>query len=700
MLNELVVLDGSTFFLSDENGDVVKRDHANGFFFADMRHLSTWQVLVNGQPLRVLTSANVDYYSARIFATLPEARVGENPPVSIRRDRFVSEGVHEDVAVQNNSSSRMRVTVEIRFGSDFADLFEVKDRTPKQGRVSAHVAGRDRVVLRYERDGYTRATEVAFTQPAKLTAHSATFELDLGPRETWQTCCDISAEANGRLYSSELKDGDFGKGEPDMPVTLGQWLAEAPELETSWDALHHTYMQSWIDLAALRFRPFSDLTRSLPAAGMPWFMALFGRDSLITSYQTVPFQPHLAHTTLEVLAELQATSMDDFRDAEPGKILHELRRGELTVRGEAPQSPYYGAHDTTPLFLILLDEYERWTGDLDFVRILEPAARAALEWMEKYGDLDGDGYLEYRTRSSKGLGNQCWKDSWNSILFHDGSLAQPPIATCEIQGYAYDARRRMARLARLAWKDELLAARLEGDAARLRERFNRDFWNQEGAYYVLALDREKRQVDSLTSNIGHLLWSGIVDTERAEHVKERLMSADLFSGWGFRSMSSGEAGYNPIEYHDGTVWPHDAVIVAEGLRRYGYRDEAATVIQALFEAAAHFRYRLPEVFAGFAREETRIPVEYPTASSPQAWAAGAPLLALRTLLGIDVIDGEFRADPHVPASIGRITLRRIPVRGSFEAVESGRRRAPRASRPGAGQPRAVGQRPVKRKRAA
>jgi glycogen debranching enzyme len=680
MMNELVVLDGSTFFLSDDNGDVIPRDHANGFFFADMRHLSTWQVLVNGQPLRVLTSANIDYYSARIFGTLPEARVSLNPPVSVRRDRFVSEGIHEDVVVQNNSADRVRVRVEIRFAADFADIFEVKDKTPKQGHVSSRVTGPDRVVMSYEHDGYRRRTEVIFSMPVKLTAHSAVFELDLGPRETWQTCCDISPEANGRLYSSELKDDDFGKGESDMSLTLAQWLEQAPGLETSWDTLHHTYVRSWVDLAALRFRPFMELEHSLPAAGMPWFMALFGRDSLLTSFQVLPFEPYLARTTLKALAGLQATEMDDFRDAEPGKILHELRRGELAVRGEAPQSPYYGTHDATPLFLILLDEYERWTGDLDFVRSLEPAARAALEWIERYGDLDGDGYLEYRTRSPKGLGNQCWKDSWNSILFHDGSLAEPPIATCEIQGYAYDARLRTARLARLAWNDESLAGRLESDARRLKKQFDRDFWNEEIGSYVLALDGRKRQVDSLTSNTGHLLWSGILDDDRAARVVERLMAPEMFTGWGFRSMSSNDAGYNPIEYHDGTVWPHDASFIAEGMRRYGYREEAASVAQALFEAAAHFDYRLPEVFAGFARVETRIPVEYPTASSPQAWAAGAPLLALRTLLGIDVIDGRFVADPHVPESIGRLTMRGIPVRGSLEAADSGQpRRGPRAT---------------------
>ena len=389
-------------------------------------------------------------------------------------------------------------------------------------------------------------------------------------------------------------------------------------------------------------------------------MALFGRDSLITAYMALPFQPHLAATTLEALSELQATDRDDFRDADPGKILHEARQGWLATLGETPHSAYYGSHDATPLFLILLDEYERWTGDRELVRRLEPAARAAIAWIDGPGDPDGDGYLEYQTRSPKGLRNQGWKDSWNAILYADGRLAEPPIATCEIQGYAYDARIRAARLARVCWGDDVLAERLERDAAALYERFDRDFWLDERGHYALALDRDKRPVDALTSNVGHLLWSGIVPKDRARALRDRLMAPDMFSGWGIRTMSSRDAGYNPIEYHDGTVWPHDTAIIAEGLRRYGFRDDAGRLAWALFEAAEAFEYRLPEVFAGFDREATTVAVEYPTASRPQAWASAAPLLAIRTLLGLDAEDGAIRSVPSLPGPIGHLELRRDP----------------------------------------
>ena len=627
-----------------------------------MRHLSTWKLMVDGEPLRLLTSRTLDYYSARIYSTLARASVGRNPVISVRRDRFVSDGIHEDLLIENHSALSQVVRVEIEFDADFADIFDVKDSAPKLGTRRFEV-GDGNVTLRYQRGGFARGTVVTFSQPCGLNQGTAKFDLELGPRQKWQTCIDISCIVDEVLHEPGHRCGSFGNPKPKMPLTLNQWVADAPRLETAFDPLSHAYRQSLIDLAALRFRPSEDLAWSLPAAGLPWFMALFGRDSLITSYQALPFQPRLAATTLEALAAMQATEMDDFRDAEPGKILHELRFGERTRLGESPHSPYYGTHDATPLFLILLDEYERWTGDVGLVRRLEPAARAALNWIEKYGDLDGDGYLEYRTRSPKGLVNQNWKDSWNSALFADGRIAEPPIATCELQGYAYDARRRAARLARVAWHDDRLADKLEADASELRRRFNTDFWSERRGHYVLGLDASKCQIDALTSNAGHLLWSGIVDQERAAPTVGRLMAPAMFSGWGIRTMSVNDAGYNPIEYHNGTVWPHDTGLIAEGFRRYGFGEQASVLALALIEASSYFAYRLPEVFAGFSREESGFPVEYPTASRPQAWAAGAILLAIRTLLGLDATDEGLSVTPHLPERLADLRLDQVPVRG-------------------------------------
>jgi len=660
MAGDLTVLDGNTFFVSDPAGDVEPGPDPNGFFHADMRHLSTWRLLINGEPLYVLTSRTVDYYSAAIFATLATAGVGENPPVSVRRDRFVAIGVHEDLTVQNHSDQPQRVTVDVEYGSDFADLFEVKDHALRRGQIRAEVTT-DHLRLIYTRDDFRRETIISFDERFTVGPERAHTEVTLEPRGEWRTCIDVAPVGTGEMYRLRHGERAFGNPKPDMPTSFEQWMAQAPTLITDNDVLLHTYGRSLVDLAALRFRPLKTLSYSLPAAGLPWFMALFGRDSLITAYQALPFQPHLARTTLEALTHWQANEDDAFRDAEPGKILHELRLGVLTMLGERPHSPYYGTHDATPLFLILLDEYERWAGDHDFVRGLRPPAMKALEWIERYGDRDGDGYLEYQTRSKEGLANQCWKDSWNSILFKDGTLPKGPIATCEIRGYAYDARVRTARLAREVWDDPQLAGRLEGDAATLRERFNRDFWIEPLGRYALALDGEKRQVDAMTSNVGHLLWSGIVPDDRAATLVKRLMAPEMFTGWGVRTMSASDAGYNPIEYHNGTIWPHDTAIVAEGMRRYGHREAASHLALMLIQAADAFEYRLPEVFAGFPRSETGAPVEYPTASRPQAWAAGAPLLALRTALGLDVVDGTLRVDPHLSEGWGQVRLEKIPL---------------------------------------
>jgi glycogen debranching enzyme len=402
---------------------------------------------------------------------------------------------------------------------------------------------------------------------------------------------------------------------------------------------------------------------------------VFGRDSLLTSYQAMPYAPELAASTLRALALFQGRVEDPFRDEEPGKILHEIRLGEMTAFEERPHSPYFGAADSTMLFLIVLEEYVRWTGDRALAHELEPQARAAIAWIDKYGDRDGDGYVEYERRNKEtGLENQCWKDSWDSIAFADGTLAATPRATCELQGYVYDAKIRTARLAREHWGAAAWARQLENEAAELKRRFNKDFWISERGFFALALDGQKRKVDSLTSNIGHLLWSGIADADKASSCVKHLMSDALFSGWGIRTMASSEHSYNPIGYHVGTVWPHDNSFIAWGLRRYGYRAEAARISRAMLEAAALFNGRLPEAFGGYDRGATHFPVEYPTACSPQAWATGAPLLLIRTLLGLDSDGVHMIVDPAIPEPLGRIELLDVP--GAWGRMDAfGRARA-------------------------
>jgi glycogen debranching enzyme len=403
-------------------------------------------------------------------------------------------------------------------------------------------------------------------------------------------------------------------------------------------------------------------------------MTMFGRDSIFTSLQALPFTSELAATTLLALGEWQGIHVDDFRDEDPGRILHEMRYGEMTAFEERPHSPYYGCADATPLYVVLLDEYERWTGDRRLVRELELQARAALAWIDDYADLQGNGYISYKRRNEKtGLENQCWKDSWDSISYKDGHLAGFPRATCELQGYAYDAKIRGARLARLVWKDKAFADRLEREAADLKRRFNRDFWIEDGEYFALALDADGGQVDALTSNNGHLLWSGIVDKSKAKAVARHLLGPRLFSGWGVRTLAVGEGRYNPIGYHVGTVWPFDNSFIAWGLRRYDFKEEAAQVAAGILDAATYFDGRLPEAFGGYERAATKYPVQYPTACSPQAWSTGAPLLFLRTMLGLQPEGEHLVIDPALPTTYGRIELLDIPGRwGRIDAFGRGR----------------------------
>jgi glycogen debranching enzyme len=652
------ILKGDTFVVSDRRGDVdASPSDPHGLFHQDTRYLSRWRLTIGGRTPRLLSTDDANYFSAQFFLVPPGGSVYEDSAFSIVRKRAVEDGFHEDVTIMNHTAAPLELELRIEAGADFADLFEVKDALAKKGR-HYQLVEEGRLVLGYHRGGFVRETWITSSVPnALVTEDGMRFLLRIEPHGEWTTCLEvlIGVHAFGTARIGAACDSGGNCGSPSRPDDLGEWLESAPSLSSDWRTFELAYERSLVDLAALRFYPPILPGKALPAAGLPWFMTVFGRDSLITSYQALPFLPELAEATLRVLAARQGTQVDDFRDEEPGKILHEIRFGELTAFEERPHSPYYGTADATPLFLILLDEAVRWAGDATLARDLEKEARAALEWIDRHGDRDGDGYVEYERRNvDSGLENQCWKDSWNSILFSDGTLADTPLATCEIQGYVYDAKIRAARLAREHWGDPELAERLESEAAALKRRFNEDFWIPEREFFALALDSSKRRVDSLTSNIGHLLWSGIVDDDKADAVARHLMSDALFSGWGVRTMAAGEGGYNPLGYHTGTVWPHDNSLIAQGLARYGYRAEAARIAFATLEAAESFRHRLPEVFAGYARDETRFPVEYPTACSPQAWASGAPLLFLWTLLGLE--PGGRDPDPHLPAGVGRLEL--------------------------------------------
>jgi len=677
MSDDLVrILEGNTFVVSDRRGDIeASRVDPTGLFSFDTRFLSKWVLTIDGQRLNPLSTDDLQYFETRFFLVPGTGTVYVDAKLSVIRQRAVGNGFSEELTILNHDSEPVELTVRIDAASDFADLFEVKDALKKKGTYHASAEG-DRLVLGYRRETFTRETWVSASAPAVYDEGGLTLEAHIPAHGQWSTELSVVAAMAG--WAETHEQTKYGRGRrrarPATEGGLDAWLADAPRLECDWDPLKVTYRRSLVDLAALRFETRTMPGHSLPAAGLPWFMTVFGRDSILTSLQALPFASELARSTLLVLGERQGTRVDDFRDEDPGRILHELRYGEMTAFEERPHSPYYGGADATPLYLVLLDEYERWTGDRKLVRDLEYEARAALRWIDEYANLQGNGYVAYQRRNEKtGLENQCWKDSWDSLSYRDGALPGFPRATCEQQGYAYDAKVRAARLARLVWHDPAFADQLEKEAAELKRRFNRDFWVADGEYFAVALDADGRQVDSLTSNIGHLLWSGIVDRSKAKAVVGHLMGPRLYSGWGIRTMAEGEARYNPIGYHVGTVWPFDNSFIAWGLRRYGFHAEAAQVAAGILDAAQYFDGRLPEAFGGYPRESTRFPVQYPTACSPQAWSTGAPLLFLRTMLGLEPIDDHLLVDPSLPQGIGRIELLDIPGRwGRMDAFGRGR----------------------------
>ena len=677
MSNELVqILDGNTFVVSDTRGDIeASLTDPTGLFSFDTRFLSTWVLTINGDRLSALSVDDLNYFEARFFLVSGTGTVYVDSMLSVIRERAVGDGFVEQLTVLNHADQPVELDVRLRVDADFADLFEVKDALEKKG-VRKNRVEHGRLILGYQRDTFVRETWISSSEPARIDEDALSFSITVPGHGEWTTELQIvtALTATGERHDRPKYGRNKREARPNMARNLDEWLAEAPRLESDWEVLTQAYRRSLVDLAALRFTARTMPGHALPAAGLPWFMTMFGRDSIFTSLQALPFTPELAQTTLRALGERQGSRIDDFRDEDPGRILHEMRYGELTAFEERPHSPYYGSADATPLYVVLLDEYERWTGDAALVRAHEYEARAALRWIDEYADLQGNGYIAYKRRNEEtGLENQCWKDSWDSISFHDGTLPGFPRATCELQGYAYDAKVRGARLAREIWRDAAFAEQLEREAAALKRRFNRDFWLADRGYYALALDPEGRQVDALTSNIGHLLWSGIVDKAKARSVVRHLLGPALFSGWGVRTMAEGEGRYNPIGYHVGTVWPFDNSFIAWGLRRYGFKTEAAKVAAGILDAAQFFDGRLPEAFGGYARDLTKHPVQYPTACSPQAWSTGTPLLLLRTMLGLEPIGEHLVVDPALPIRIGRLELLDIPGRwGRVDAFGRGR----------------------------
>ncbi|MCW3816105.1 amylo-alpha-1,6-glucosidase [Micromonospora sp. DR5-3] len=674
--NLVRVLDGNIFVVSDDSGDIEATvGNPSGFFDFDTRFLSLWRLTLDGDRLHALSMAERDHVTLRFFLVPGAPTHYVDAKSSVIRERSITGGLFEErLTVLNHDREPVDFTVRLDVASDFAPIRAIdQERTPP-GRFYQRIED-GRLRLGYLRDRYQRETLVWSSEPARIDERGLTYTVRVAPKQGWTTTLraqSLVLRPDGRDIREQL-DRRPRRSAAERQQDLAVWLDRAPQLSCDWNALTEAYRRSLVDLASLRYSPLTLPDRSMPNAGLPWGATITGRDSILTSFEALPVASELADATLRMLGIDQGTVLDDFRDEEPGKILREFRYSELAAFEERPESPYYGSADTTPLYVILLDEYERWTSDSGLVLEAEQETRAALEWIDEYGDILGDGYVRYQRRNEQtGLRNQGWKDSPEAICYADGRLAGPPVATCELQGYAYDAKLRGARLAREIWGDPAYAERLEREAAALRERFDRDFWIADRGYYALALDGDGRQVDALASNMGHLLWSGIVPPERAEQVAHHLLGPRLFSGWGVRTLAEGQARYNPLGYHLGAVWPFDNALIAWGLRRYGLVEEAGRIAEALVDASRYFHGRLPEAFAGYPRDLTRYPVCYPTANSPAAMATGAIFLLLRALLGLEPSGEHLLMAPSVPPRFGRVELLDVPGRwGRIDVIGIG-----------------------------
>jgi glycogen debranching enzyme len=642
----VTLIEGSTFCISEPSGDILP-DRPHGLFVRDTRMLSRWELSVDKLEPQPLTVHAAEPYAATFLGRMPPRAGRADSTLLVVRRRYVGDGMREDITLRNTSPRPKRCVLALTAEADFADLFEVKGRS--KPRAAATVSGGDSMLVitsgRRERKQELRIT--GDDNPA-VDGNVLTWRLTVGAHSERTVSVEAVPVADG--VAMKLRHPRGAAVNRTRPAKrLRKWRQRGPQVRTDDKNLAEVLARSVEDLGALRITDPEHPSWPVVAAGAPWFMALFGRDSLLTAWMLLPWDPGLALGTLRTLAAWQGTELEQASEEEPGKILHEVRFGPAASFALGGRSAYFGSADATSLFVMLLGEVQRWGGKESTVAALIPHADRGLEWIETYGDADGDGFVEYCRKTSHGLVNQGWKDSWDGINFADGTIAEPPIALAEVQAYTYAAFRARAQLARQAG-DERLAAEWRKKAKNLKREFNERFWIPEKGWFAIGLDKDKRQIDALTSNIGHCLWTGIVDKDKAGPVARHLMSADMFSGWGVRTLAASMGAYNPMSYHNGSVWPHDNAICAAGLMRYGFVEQAQRVTHAIVDASASFGYRLPELYCGFARDEFATPVPYPTSCSPQAWAAAAPLLLLHSLLRFapDVSNGQLWCAPEVP----------------------------------------------------
>ncbi len=663
---QITINDGATFLVTDAFG-MIDDNLAQGFFVNDTRLLSYYEISINRARLLLLASSAINYHSAlyqftnptlrTVNGTLPQGRL----MISLRRN--IAEGMQEEIDITNHHSETVEFQLMLAMRSDFADIFEVKAKQILTRGETKTTVREGSLTTEYRNGSFYRSLVV---QPQSSSqAHYANgrllFDVVLAPGKTWHTNIHFFALSNAECDQNQVCVIPV---KSEAKQVSEDFLAKATKLRSSNAEIAEYYQQALVDLSSLRIKVEDNGQQFwMPAAGIPWFVAVFGRDSVTASLQTMAVYPEFAHGTLLKLAQLQATEIDDWRDAQPGKMLHELRQDELTQLNQLPYTPYYGTIDTTILWIITLAEAYRWSGDPMILNDCRDALERALVWIDKFGDFDADGFVEYQTRSPVGLQNQGWKDSGDSMVYSDGTQVASPIALCEVQGYVYDAWKRAAEIYEV-WGELEPAQRLRQKADALYKQFNERFWMEDAGFYCLGLDSKKEQIQSIASNPGHLLWSGIVPPLRAKRLVQRLFQPDLWCGWGIRTLSSLNPAYNPISYQLGSVWPHDNAAIAMGLKRYGYHSEANRIAEGIFAAASYFEAgRMPELFAGIERQPNSFPVPYPDANIPQAWAAGSILLLIRNILGLqaNAPKGQLTVQPLLPEWLPDLDLLNLRV---------------------------------------
>lgn len=680
-VNNLTLIDGKTFLSTTIAGDIMPPGAPDvGFFHDDTRFLSRLELRVDGYRTVVLCSSTEQTFASQIELTTGKSTTRETyeipeNTVHIRREQLLASDVlYDNFSFENFNFNELELTVELAYEADYMDVFQVRGVARQRlGRYYQPIIRQDSIIFHYcGLDHVSRETIIHFSPPPEtVDGTTARWKLRLPPFKRFQLHTTIIPQVEGRR--SRAGRQDFAQQLRVRREAFADWDSRSTHIESSNSIFKQMVDTCKGDFHALRI---PEAREHVVAAGIPWFATMFGRDSILASYQSLLLNPELAADTLRVLAMHQGKEKNDWCDEEPGKILHEYREGEMTRADEMPFGPYYGSVDATPLWLILLSETFNWTADEQLVKDMLPHAYRALEWIDKYGDLDGDGFVEYLRRSPRGLVNQGWKDSWDAILHRDGEIARAPIALCEVQGYVYEAKYRMASLMR-AFGDTRTADKLKREAAEMQKRLEKAFWMPKFGFYAMALDADKRQTQVISSNPGHLLFTRMLPQERARTITQRFMHEDLFSGWGWRTMSRDERIFNPLSYHRGSVWPHDNSIIAHGMALYEFREPANHVFSTLFEAALHFRdYRLPELFCGIHRREHDEPVQYPVSCSPQAWASGAFFLLLTSVLGIrpSAPRKELNiVNPALPPFLNQLSIRNLRIGGSRVGLDFSRR---------------------------